>query len=391
MTRNQSIWPKPSPLIVVGFSARAAAQSAIRSGYNPVAIDICGDRDLLAICSAYRNLENSDWLEWLEEYYAGVPILMAGGMENRLDALAACQKNSSRAAPSTLQIQMLRSTEKWKSWAIESAIGWPDSIFSFQEYELQEERLYREEWLVKSTASVGGLGIQRVAELGTPINESFFQIRPHLYLQKRLLGESIGVSFLSSQFGSVVVGAALACRPSEDLAMPEFVYRGSVGPIAVEADRLKSLEIFANAAASESGILGLWQADFVVVEGAWYLLEINPRWSASMELHDSIGGLRLVELHVACAAKSMCSDRWRSFQDTQAVSIGRAEQSTVCKQVLYAQDDFVITREQSDAWWERRWKQACPIDGFEYADIPCDGTRVKKHQPILSRYSKYSD
>jgi hypothetical protein len=42
-------------LLVVGFSARAAAGSAVRAGYRASAIDAFADADLVAFCQAVRD------------------------------------------------------------------------------------------------------------------------------------------------------------------------------------------------------------------------------------------------------------------------------------------------------------------------------------------------
>ena len=44
----------PPTLTILGASVRAAAQSALRGGYSPVAGDLFGDADLVRICPATR-------------------------------------------------------------------------------------------------------------------------------------------------------------------------------------------------------------------------------------------------------------------------------------------------------------------------------------------------
>jgi predicted ATP-grasp superfamily ATP-dependent carboligase len=53
-----------------------------------------------------------------------------------------------------------------------------------------------------------------------------------------------------------------------------------------------ALDGFAERVACHANWLGLWQADFIRKNDRWYLLEINPRWTASMELLDASMGLK---------------------------------------------------------------------------------------------------
>ncbi|MBW3539720.1 MAG: hypothetical protein KY476_05570, partial [Planctomycetes bacterium] len=47
-------------LLIAGASARAAAQSAVRSGWSVTALDLFADRDLAATCEAVR-VESYPW------------------------------------------------------------------------------------------------------------------------------------------------------------------------------------------------------------------------------------------------------------------------------------------------------------------------------------------
>ena len=75
------------PLVIVGASARAAAQSALRAGYEPWCIDLFADRDLRAFASVQR----CPWSDYpqgihilLREAPKSAPVLLTGAMENHL-------------------------------------------------------------------------------------------------------------------------------------------------------------------------------------------------------------------------------------------------------------------------------------------------------------------
>ena len=81
------------PLLIAGFSTRAAAQSARRAGFEVHAVDAFGDRDLLAAASQ---------VEVVHDYPTGIPAACArlppapwmytGGLENESEIIAAVSR-----------------------------------------------------------------------------------------------------------------------------------------------------------------------------------------------------------------------------------------------------------------------------------------------------------
>src|SRR5437764_13656443 len=72
-------------LVIVGASVRAAAQSAIRAGFAPLACDLFADVDLRRICSAVRVNGYPQGLASAAAGYPPAPWLYTGGLENHPD------------------------------------------------------------------------------------------------------------------------------------------------------------------------------------------------------------------------------------------------------------------------------------------------------------------
>ena len=70
-------------LLIVGASVRAAAASAHRAGYRPVAIDMFGDADLLPgstdVATAWRSAD----VAGAAARFPGIPWIFCGGIEHR--------------------------------------------------------------------------------------------------------------------------------------------------------------------------------------------------------------------------------------------------------------------------------------------------------------------
>src|SRR5687767_11650245 len=70
------------PLIILGASARAAAQSAARGGFAPYAADLFADEDLRACCPAVQVSDYPAGLEAAAREFPPGPWMYTGGLEN---------------------------------------------------------------------------------------------------------------------------------------------------------------------------------------------------------------------------------------------------------------------------------------------------------------------
>ncbi|MEQ1830692.1 MAG: ATP-grasp domain-containing protein [Pirellula sp.] len=374
-------------VLLVGFSVRAMAQCANRAGFSSVAIDACADRDLLAICREYRPL-SGDWLSWVNEFFPDVPIILGGGMEHKLNELSELACLRSAEGNTTLQaMAQLRSLNRWQQWAHRSGLSWPRTVRSCVQAETLAVGDLDSAWLAKPERSVGGLGIEQMHRLDRSTLDAFFENCPNRYLQKKRNGVAVGVTFLSSQHGATVVGCTAAQECRVQPFVPQFLYRGSTGPIPLDQHSMNQLVRFSELVSQETNIMGLWQADFIVESGDWCLLEINPRWTASMEIFDTVFDIRLVDLHRKCQDCSIDSIEWnRTSVQLRERSLSPIL-SRLTKVILYAPRDLVISQEMSDDWWVLRWTGEVPIDGCRIADIPSPGSQVAFGQPVFTAIS----
>ncbi len=372
------------PLIIVGFSARAAAQCAFRAGFQTIAIDHCADRDLLAYCQVYRSLEDARWVEWISECYPGIPMLLAGGMEHRPNAIHACQQHSNRGGCSGTQLVAMRSLGNWQRWALASGLAWPITWLPSDGIEELKTKRLRYQWLIKSTQGGGGIGITEWNPHDASFNDESILQNPNLYIQQNRSGEPIGVTMLSSEYGSVVVGVASSLGRSTQSFVPKYTYRGSMGPVALHEDQLARLQQFAAMVASETGFVGLWQADFLLDNSELTLLEINPRWSASMEILDATYDVRLVALHCQCSTRSITFEGWSELENKFSKHVLMPSKKSMGKIIMYAKETLLVDEQQSDAWWLDRWQEGSNSSRVHFADIPRTGTEIEAGHPILT-------
>lgn len=371
------------PLIILGFSARAAAECAVQAAYQPIVVDYCGDRDLLALDCEYRSMASPDSLDWLLSQPTNTPILMTGGMEHQVEILGKLSRPRDQSRQSIEPISTMRDIKNWQHWAEDSGLVWPTSV-SFQDRKPLTGRP-QSEWLIKSSKSVGGQGVRDwPGECEASFQEH--QAEPGLYyLQQKLEGPGIGVTFLSSEYGTVPLGVAENAFQDSQGFLPKYMYKGSIGPFALPESHLSKLISFGQRVGEQSKIMGLWQADFILNQGCLALLEINPRWSASMELLDVAFEERLVGWHCDCIEKNFKADAWRELTSRSERRILETPLRVFGKWIQYASRDLVVSQAESLQWWEARWAcgQRRATCGTHFvADIPEAGTQVARGQPI---------
>ncbi len=291
--------PKTSPaerpkMVIVALSGRSLADAARASGYRPLVADFFGDLDTRAIADSVevirggfdRGMRKNAVLRVLDRLWERDAIVVYGsGFEGRLDALAAIERKWPVAGNDAATIATLKRPLKFASLCKSLGIPHP---------EVRRGRPSSPRgWLRKRIGGSGGVHV-RPAETAHAGGRD-------VYYQRRIDGEAISVAFLADGRTAEIVGYT---RQWADPA-PTMPYRYG-GAVRIDASAVPHREEMDEAVRKLAaiGLKGLNGADFLVTgqEGAW-LLEINPRPGASLDVLRDRGG-RLVAAHVeACAGK----------------------------------------------------------------------------------------
>lgn len=270
-------------VITVGYSVRGLVEACWQAGFACVAVDHFGDADT-------REFANDRWIEFqvtegglltketrnaihavaskfLRSGKSAVCVL-AGGMENLGGAVAQLREIAPVLGPTEQQRRALRDIEFLNEAAHHAGIQTP---------QLRFEGVSDSSWLWKPLSSAGGLGIVRSDRAGID--------RKSGYWQEFILGEQIGVSCLVSQSTNELLGATRSLDTGDWPGPSEFIYRGSIGPIALSAERQAQIDCLCHYIRNRIGYVGWLQLDFIRDQrGGLWLLECNPRWTAGMEI-----------------------------------------------------------------------------------------------------------
>jgi uncharacterized protein len=397
---------RSGPILILGASVRGAAFSALRAGLSPTGIDLFADLDLRTRCPARRLMGR--YPDGFREAVAGTPWMYTGGLENHPDVVADLERRGPLLGVGASALRRMRSPR----FLVDAArrAGLPAPLVVDEPPPSEASR-----WLVKPRAGSGGAGIAfwRTGD-PLPIRES--------YWQEYVEGIPVSAIFISDNRRTQLVALTRQLVGAAWVNARPFRYCGSLGPIAVEGalrvglERLgeelresrsvpppalgegvrgrgcfpacekplppapspkagggrKAEEPSLARRANSDGLRGLFGVDGVLRDGAYWPVELNPRYTASVEVVEHATGLRALDLHVrACRGESL-ADVWASVR----VIVGKA--------VLFAPTGLCFPE---DGPW-REALRVSPEELADYGDIPEGSTTIETGQPILTVFAK---
>jgi predicted ATP-grasp superfamily ATP-dependent carboligase len=221
------------------------------------------------------------------------------------------------------------------------------------------------EWLLKPRRSGGGHGT-RIWRRGQVVS------RRH-YLQQRVEGVPGSIVFLADGARALPLGVSRQLTGERRLGARGFRYCGSLlapdrtFPLFPQRERVEqTAHALADAATREFRLVGLNGIDFIARHGVPYPIEINPRYSASMELVERALGLHLFELHA-----SACFGKLPKRLPRPSAAAGVSG-----KAIVFAQRNLTVGNTQS-------WLLADTI-----ADVPHSGERIGRGHPICTVFGE---
>jgi hypothetical protein len=118
------------------------------------------------------------------------------------------------------------------------------------------------------------------------------------YWQEAVAGAPVAALVLANGAEAVLLGfTAQWCDPAADAP---FRYGGAVRPAILEAAVETQLDGAARAVVEDLALVGLNSVDFLVDEGSWSLIEVNPRPGATLDVFEP--DAKLFAMHMnACA------------------------------------------------------------------------------------------
>jgi uncharacterized protein len=355
--------PAREHVLIVGVTVRALAVSAARAGYKVTAVDAFGDLDLRKVATV-------------------IPLRVEHGAG--YSPLAAVR--AARAVPAAL-VAYTSNFENYPAAVAELTghrrlLGNPPTVLSQIRNPFELMRVLRRRgaatpgtratpplarpapgsWLLKPRRSGGGHGT-RIWCHGEPVPRT-------QYLQERIAGIPGSVVFAADGRRAVTLGLTRQLVGNARLGAHGFRYCGSLfgnpsGLFRQGEELLEAARALVAGLTAEFGLVGLNGMDFVARGGVPYPIEVNPRYSASMELIERAHGLSMFEALVRA-----CGGILPPAPPPTAEVEGKA--------IVFARRDVTL----GDT---RRW-----IDHGSFADVPHPGERIHRGHPICTVFAKGS-
>jgi predicted ATP-grasp superfamily ATP-dependent carboligase len=354
-------------LLIFGASARAAAYSALRACLRPWCADLFADADLQVRCPAMRlpGRYPHAFLDLAATDLPG-PWMYTGGLENWPALVGRMARRRPLWGNGEGELVHARHPGLVKA-ALDRA-GLPAPAVGFERGLLAP----RGRWLVKPLRSGGGRGVHFLNERpaadghGVPV-----------YYQEYIDGEPCSLLYAGDGKRAWCLGLTHQLVGAAWLHAGPFQYCGSVGPLDLGAVRRPAPEQLGNVVVAGCGLRGLFGIDGVLRDSTFWPVEINPRYTASVEVLEHATGLSALAWHR------------RAFVEEKGAwppAPTRPIRGYVGKAVLFARTELTFP---ADGPWRDVLRSPPPVTELPtFADFPTAGEVISADHPVLTLFAR---
>lgn len=346
----------PTIVVLVGVSVRMLAESARRGGIRAVSLDWFADTDTAASSVRCHRVADDkgfdvDQLLWAAERCvpakAQAALIYGGGFDGTPDVLARLANGRILWGNTPDTVRQVKSPDQFFRALQRLGIPHPEIRWTFPDGTWEPGA-----WLMKKGSSEGGSGV----EWASAAPNSSDPTQAAAYFQRKSPGLPCSALFLAHGSGAAIIGFN-ALFTSDHRPGHPFLFAGARTLRHLDRRLCTAIRDYANELTRVFSLRGLNSLDFVLDEDEVRVLEINPRPSATLGLHDADYAHGLLLHHIdACRGMSVEPRRrrhtWRAFK------------------ILYAQRSTVIPP-------KIRWPVWC-------SDRPRAGTPIAIGQPVCS-------
>jgi predicted ATP-grasp superfamily ATP-dependent carboligase len=342
-------------VILLGASTRAAAGSARRAGWTPWCADLFGDADLQSIATV-RKVPIEAYPHGLLDVLAEAPqapVIYTGALENRPDLVARIDRPLWGNSPDVLRA--IRAPSRWTQCLQAHSLPSPA---------IAEEPRSAGRWLLKPRKSAGGFGIQ--VYVGQPFNPLTH------FLQEWIDGVPCSAVFLGHEVSADLLGVTGQLAGTSWLNAAGFHYAGNIGPLLLDPTTKARWQHIGTVLTRSFCLRGLFGIDAILRDGVPWPIEINPRYTASVELLERGYARPLLPSHRAV------------FEKLPPPTFDAPTDSPTCgKAILYARETFSFPK---DGPWLAELAYGGGAEAA-YADIPPAGEIIEEGRPVLTLFA----
>lgn len=318
-------------IIIIANSGRMLAQMAKNSGYDVVVIDCFSDTDTQILSLECIKVDSLalDSIKpavcHLASQYKRSFAIVGSGFERYFSSLKYLHQKLKVLGNTPSVFSAVQNKPDFFSTLKQLKIPYPESYFQVPEL--------KNGWLVKPMQGEGGLGIKKFKSLS--------ETHANCYWQRFISGIPLSVLFIANGSGFKICG--FHQQNIASISDNEFVFSGVISQPELDEEIKIQLNHWVSSLVKEFGLIGLNSIDFILDSDQCYVLEINPRPSASMQLYDS----NLVTGHInSCLYQSLDIDI--NIETYSAYQIVFAETKVVIKKEI-KWPKWVVDRPQAES------------------------------------------
>ncbi|MFL5330521.1 MAG: ATP-grasp domain-containing protein [Gemmataceae bacterium] len=333
--------------------------SAIRAGFSPCCADLFADRDLATVVPTQR-LDRPEYPQNIGRFLKTAtngPWCYTGAIENEFELVNRCSKNRELWGNAGAILRRVRDPFLLREVFSRSGIALPEVATAAAPNEGT--------WLVKPRRSGAGSGIRRWA------GET---LRAGEILQRYIRGDSVSAIFVGFDDVCLFLGSTRQLVGEAWFHAPEWHYCGSIGPRNISKAERESWQVIGDVLASEFSLRGIFGVDAVIEDRRICPLEVNPRYTASVEVLEHGLNLASMALHAAAFAGGT-----RPKLGAAAKWIGKA--------IYFAPQtlQFPVSGPWDDDVSFETWRVP------RFADIPHPETWINRGEPVLTFFAVAED
>ncbi len=349
-------------VLIVGVSTRAAAESAARAGFEVIALDGYADLDqhpavrALSLSRDFGMAFSAEAIVNAASQMTSDAVVYLSNLENHPRAVEALSTGRALWGNAPAVLRRVRDPSALASAFAGRGLRAPRVLRSQPDAQGIGTR-----WLIKPRVSGGGHGV-RFWSSGEPVT------RGH-YLQEFIEGVPGSVVFVAAGGVGVVLGISRQLVGESAFGVSGFRYCGNI--LDLRATMNAPATTLVQSLTDAFPLVGVGSVDFIATDAGLYPVEVNPRWTASMELVERAQNISMFGVHA-----DTCM---RGALPPPDLTRHRVSSEVHGKAVVFAREDVTI----GDT---RGW-----LADSSVRDVPHAGEQIEAGQPICTVLAVGSD
>ena len=372
-------------LLLVGLDLVGLARSARAAGFRVYAADYFGDYDLMKICEICRAIVDQkagmscgrfednfspekfiDLVKTVLKETSIDAILLSSGLDDSFEVLETLNELAPILGNKPETFRKIRDESKFFRELKRLNLPHPETIVveSFEDAKRAAKDIGYPV-IVKPSRGFAGIGIRKAAnsnELKKCFEVASF-VDGKVIVQEYIAGVNASISFVSSTDEAKILTVNEQLLGLKEVGQQEpFGFCGNIVPLAISSETFQKCYEAVKKLSLHFRLLGSNGIDFVLSgEGKPYVIEVNPRFQATIECVEQALGLNLVKLHVEACLNG------------RLPNIPRKNDEYYVRLILYSKNR-VRVKDLTGLRWAR--------------DIPFPGVIIEEGEPICSVIAK---